>query len=121
MKQAIETIRKIGVELMLLADQLGREDADQTPEVVETTNEATTAETDDQTQQVEETTDKSVVSVPAEISLADVRSTLAEISREGKTAEMKALLSKYGATKLSDIGPANYAALIAEAEEIRNA
>ena len=55
------------------------------------------------------------------LSLEDVRKVMAEISRAGKTAEMKALLSKFGATKLSDVDPAQYAALIAAAEEISHA
>ena len=48
--------------------------------------------------------------------LEDVREVLADISRRGKTAEMRALLAKYGAEKLSDIDPVDYAALIEEAK-----
>ena len=53
--------------------------------------------------------------------LEDVRKVLAEISRSGKTAEMKALLERFGATKLADIAPEKYSALLAAAEEISNA
>ncbi len=53
--------------------------------------------------------------------LEDVRKVLAEISRSGKTTEMKALLEKFGAAKLSDIAPEKYAALLAAAEELSNA
>ena len=45
-----------------------------------------------------------------------VRAVLAEKSRAGHTAEVKALLLKHGADKLSDIDPAEYPALLAEAE-----
>ena len=55
-----------------------------------------------------------------EIKLEDVRAILAEKSRAGHTAEVRALLQKYGAAKLSEIDPANYGALLQDAEVIRN-
>ena len=48
--------------------------------------------------------------------LEQVRAVLAEKSRAGHTSEVKALLIKHGADKLSDIDPAEYPALLAEAE-----
>ena len=54
-------------------------------------------------------------------SLEDVRKVLAEISRSGKTAEMKSLLEQFGAQKLSDIAPEKYSALLAAAKESSNA
>ena len=54
-------------------------------------------------------------------SLEDVRKVLADISRSGKTAEMKALLEQFGAQKLSDIAPEKYSALLAAAKESSNA
>lgn len=50
------------------------------------------------------------------LTLEEVRAVLAEKSRAGHTAEVKALLTKHGADKLSDINPAEYPALLAEAE-----
>ena len=50
------------------------------------------------------------------LSLEQVRAALAEKSRAGHTSEVKALLIKHGADKLSDIDPAEYPALLAEAE-----
>ncbi len=50
------------------------------------------------------------------LSLAAVRAVLAEKSCNGHTAAVRALLEKHGATKLSDIDPAEYPALLAEAE-----
>jgi len=50
------------------------------------------------------------------VTLADVRAVLAEKSREGKTHEVKALIRKYGAEKLSEVDPEKYNALKAEAE-----
>lgn len=56
-----------------------------------------------------------------ELSLTDVRAVLADKSRNGYTSDVKALLLKYGADKLSDITSANYEALLAEATVIGNA
>lgn len=55
---------------------------------------------------------------PAEpqLTLEQVRAVLADKSRMGFTAEIRALLQKYGAAKLSGIDPANYKALVADAE-----
>ncbi len=53
--------------------------------------------------------------------LEDVRTVLAEISRSGKTAEMKALLSKYGATRLSEVKAEDYSLLLSDAKELANA
>ena len=50
------------------------------------------------------------------LTLEQVRAVLAEKSRAGHTAEVKALLLKHGADKLSDIDPAQYPALLADAE-----
>lgn len=50
------------------------------------------------------------------LTLEVVRAVLADKSRNGHTAEIRSLLQKYGATKLSAIDPANYKALLAEAE-----
>jgi hypothetical protein len=52
------------------------------------------------------------------IPLEKVRSVLADKSRLGHTAEIKALLKKRGAVKLSEVDPAEYAALLAEAEAL---
>lgn len=50
------------------------------------------------------------------LNLEDIRAVLADKSRKGHTAEVKALLTKHGADKLSEIDPAKYAALLADAE-----
>ena len=54
------------------------------------------------------------------ITLEMVRSVLAEKSRAGYTANVRALLEKHGAAKLSEINPEKYAALLAEAEVLGN-
>ena len=45
---------------------------------------------------------------------------LAEKSRAGHTAEVRALLKKHGADKLSEIDPAKYEALLQDTEVIGN-
>lgn len=52
----------------------------------------------------------------ATVTFVQLRSRLSEISRSGKTAEVKELIAKYGASKLSDIAESDYAAVLAEAE-----
>ena len=55
------------------------------------------------------------------ISVEDVRAVLTPISQSGKTAEVKALLIRYGADRLSGIEPSKYESLIADAEVLANA
>lgn len=50
------------------------------------------------------------------VTFVQLRSRLSEISHSGKTAEVKELIAKYGASKLSDIAESDYAAVLAEAE-----
>ena len=53
------------------------------------------------------------------VSLEQVRAVLAEKSQAGFTAEVRGLLVKHGAPKLSQIDPANFAALLADAEALK--
>ena len=50
------------------------------------------------------------------ISIEQIRAVLAEKSQSGKQPEVKALITKYGAKKLTDIDPASYRELHKEAE-----
>lgn len=54
-----------------------------------------------------------------EYSFVDVRKKFAEMSRAGYTEELKELLKKYGADKLSSVDPSQYAVLLADAEAIQ--
>ena len=56
-----------------------------------------------------------------ELTLEQVRAVLADKSRKGHTAEVRALLQRYGAEKLSGVDPANYKALLADAEVLNDA
>ena len=66
-------------------------------------------------------TEQATVKVNEVISIEKVRTVLAEKSREGFTVQIHELLKKYGAGKLSEIDPANYRALLEDAEGLANA
>ena len=53
---------------------------------------------------------------PKPVTLEQVRAVLADKSRCGHTAEVRELLERHGAAKLSEIAPAKYAALLADAK-----
>lgn len=55
------------------------------------------------------------------ITLEQVRAVLADKSRAGHTAAIRDLLQKYGASKLSQVDPKNYEALLGDAEVLDNA
>ena len=50
------------------------------------------------------------------LTLEEVRAVLADKSRAGHTSEIRKLLKKYGANKLSLVDPKHYEALLREAE-----
>ena len=54
------------------------------------------------------------------LKLEDVRAVLADKSRAGYTAEVRDLLKKYGADRLSKVDPADYEALLKDAEVLGN-
>lgn len=58
---------------------------------------------------------------PKAITLEEVRAVLAERSHDGYTAEVRGLLQKYGAEKLSGVDPTHYAALLKDAEVLGHA
>lgn len=51
-------------------------------------------------------------------SLEDVRHKLILAAQAGFSAEVKALITKYGADRLSAVAPSHYAALLAEADAL---
>ena len=53
---------------------------------------------------------------PKAITLEEVRAVLAEKSHDGYTDQVRGLLQKYGAEKLSGVDPKLYAALLKDAE-----
>lgn len=85
----------------LLADVVKR--VNNARELLKTCNESNEAEPKTEVKKVE---------------LEDVRKVLTDKSRAGFTSEVKELLKKHGANKLSEINPDEYEALIVEAGNI---
>ena len=54
-----------------------------------------------------------------QITLEEVRAVLAEKSHDGFTAEIRELLQKHGASKLSEIDPSKYPSLLSDAEGLK--
>lgn len=50
--------------------------------------------------------------------LEEVRKVLAELSKDGLTDKVREIIKKHGAERLSDVDPAEYAAVLKEAEEL---
>lgn len=59
-----------------------------------------------------------VASEKKAISIEEVRSVLAEKSQAGKGPEIRALIEKYGADKLTDLEPSCYEALLNEVKAL---
>ena len=55
---------------------------------------------------------------PKVLTLEDVRHQMTVIAQSGFSAEVKALITKYGARKLSDIDPSQYEPLLKEADAL---
>lgn len=67
----------------------------------------------------QDVTDVEEVIEPAtEITFEDLRAVLAVLTRDGKQKEVKELITKYGAKKLSDVPEDKYQELLDEARKI---
>ena len=102
--KATKELTDCGERLILTAKKLRAlfsEDTPQAPKVLEKKKEAPVKEEKTYTKE-------------------EVRGILARKSAKGYGKEVKALLSKYGADKLSTLSPEHYAAVVADAEEIGN-
>ena len=67
------------------------------------------------TASADETQDAAAPAEPV-LTLEQVRAVLANKSRQGHTAEIRTLLQKYGAPKLSGIDPVHHKALVRDVE-----
>lgn len=56
-----------------------------------------------------------------QLTLEEVRAVCADKSRAGFTAEVKTIITKHGADKLSAVKPEDYVAVLAEVEVLGNA
>ena len=110
-------LRMIGKNIMLIADAIYKEDepaaVDEKPK--KRTRKAAKAEP--KTETVEEETAPEEEKKP-EITFQQVRAVLAQKSREGYTSAVKNIIEYFGAEKLSDIKPENYAEVLEQAEMI---
>lgn len=68
-------------------------------------------------QQAKETKFVNAKEIP-KVTLEQVRGILASKSQEGKTSEVRELIQKYGASKLSEVDEKYFAELLKEAEEL---
>ena len=55
------------------------------------------------------------------ITLPEIRAVLANVSRSGRTAEVRNLLKKFNSNKLSEVKEEDYPALMKEAKELNDA
>ncbi len=91
MENVAEELRKYGEAILAIAEKLSKP-REKTPELP----------------------------VEKQPTLEEVRAVLAAKARDGFTADVRTLLLKYGADKLSGVNPGDYQALLAEAEGIRH-
>lgn len=65
---------------------------------------------------VDKKVDKKAADSKKAVAIEDVRAVMAQKTQEGKSKEIKELLQKYGAVKLSAVDPEHYPALLKEAK-----
>lgn len=106
----IEDVRSLGDSLQALADAIACDEAKEEPK------KKSRAKAEPPKEEGAAPTEAEPEERP--LTLEEVRAVLAEKSRAGHTAEVKALLTKHGADKLSDVDPAEYPALLAETEAL---
>lgn len=107
LKNASELIGEAVNELSALLQSLG-------------TSEQSVPGNESQPPTLEVTTATNATAEP-KLTLEDVRGVLSDIARSGNREGVKSLLEKYGASKLSAIDPNDYAALLKDAEGLKNA
>jgi len=95
----VDTIRSLADSLQVIAEAMsGNEPAENAPDAL---------------------TSAQPMHTEKPVSLEQVRAVLAEKSQAGFTAEVRGLLEKHGAPKLSQIDPVNYADLLSDAEGLK--
>lgn len=110
----VQDMRSLADSLQAVADAMTENEPADTP--AENTGKKTKKADSKKTAKEEPVASPSPAPDKKPLTLEEVRAVLAEKSRAGHTAEVRELLNKHGADKLSDIDPAEYAALLADAE-----
>ena len=77
---------------------------------------ATVAEAPKKTRKAEAPIKPDVAPKAGLVNLEQVRAKLTTLSQAGKKNEVAALIAEFGASKLTEVKPENYAALLAKAE-----
>ena len=103
----VEDIRSLADSLQAVATALGQSDSEDTPAPAPAP----------ETPPVPAPADPP----PKAITLEEVRAVLAEKSHDGYTDQVRGLLQKYGAEKLSGVDSKHYAALLKDAEVLGHA
>ena len=115
-------LRNNGTNLMLIADCIYKEEDPAAVEEKPKKRTRKTAKAEPKTDTVEEEPAPEAEPVPEEkkpeITFQQVRAVLAQKSREGYTSAVKNIIEYFGAEKLSDIKPENYAEVLEQAEMI---
>ena len=118
----LDEIKSCGNTLISIYDELheliGSQEQEEEKTKAKTTRKKKT-KTEEETQTVPEEKPSEETSKP--LTFEEIQTAFGMKSRDGYTAEVKALITKYGAKKLSEIDPADYPALMKELEVIGNA
>ena len=112
--EVIQDIRSLADSLQAVAEAITENESVEAP--TENTGKKTKRADGGKAAKSEEKATQPPVKEEKPMTLAEIRAVLAEKSRAGHTAEVRELLLKHGAEKLSDIDPAEYPSLLAEAE-----
>ena len=110
-------LRMIGKNIMLIADSICIEEPSAVEEKPKKRTKKTAKE-EPKTEKVEEEPASTEEQQKPEITFQQVRAVLAQKSREGFTSAVKNIIEYFGAEKLSDIKPENYAEVLEQAEMI---
>lgn len=103
----IEDIRSLGDSLQILADAMASDEPKEEPKK--------------KSKSKSESKSEPLADEKCDVTLETVRAVCAEKSRAGFTAEVKAIIAKHGADRLSAVDPSKYAELLAEVEVLGNA
>ena len=104
-----ELLKGIGLRFLKLAE-LKKAEAEEP-----VAPEATTETPDEQKPAEEKGQPQAEKPEEAQPTLEEVRKVLAELSRDGHTDEVRALINAYGAKRLSEVDPKDYASILWEA------
>lgn len=103
----IENVRSLGDSLQILADAIASDEPKEEPKK--------------KSKSKSESKPEPLAEDKCDVTLETVRAVCAEKSRAGFTAEVKAIITKHGADKLSSVKSEEYAAVLAEVEVLGNA